>query len=271
MKFKKIFCNMNILVLFFGFKLAMEIPEISEPSKSYNNDDPPKEAGIEEIEELYCESVEKNGLKRIFFSVMLRFLKFTADVEQTKWDQEIEESVSLLQMEKQEVFKQLRNLNLNFLLTIKKLKAGLFGDNPEPKFYFEKTKLFNFISEKDFSGENNEWPDWIESPKCKQYIGLNKGDKSRKGNESDKSSKIYKNDEFVEFYNLTISQALLLKKYYYLWLLVNLVVMKSKELSIEDVATLQKYIGKTPNNAKYSFLSVILLKCFELFELERSC
>ena len=86
MEFKKIFCRTNILVLFFGFKLAMETREVSELSRS-DNPYLSNVNKIKEIEELYYQDAEKKGLKRIFFSVMLRFLKLLANVEKTEWDQ----------------------------------------------------------------------------------------------------------------------------------------------------------------------------------------
>ena len=268
MKLKEVLCNTNILVLFFGFKLAMETREVSELSRS-DNPYLSNVNKIKEIEELYYQDAEKKGLKRIFFSVMLRFLKLLANVEKTEWDQKTDKYCRFKKISDLEEIQLLKEQNLKFSKMLEELSSSLFGDNPNVKFFFEKTKLFNFISEEDFSGENKECPDWNELRACDQYYRSREDDKNNiceKGDESGEANKNDKVNEFVALYKLSISEALLLKKYYQLWSLANKEILCNDEVSIHDFLILRKYIGITSNNAKYSFFSLILIKLFELIE-----
>lgn len=277
MKLKEVLCNTNILVLFFGFKLATNAQEISESVRdffrTFKNAKFREMDDVEKIEDLYHQDVEKRGLRRNDFFVMLKFLKYVTHVEKTEWDQITEKYCCSKKINDPEEVELLKKQNLKFFKMLKKFKENLF-DNLNFKLYLEKTKLFDFISQSDFNVEVNEYPEWNELDElraCDRYYKVDEDDESNVCENSGENREVNEKDkynEFVTLYNLSVSQVLLLEKYYHLWFLVNKNIVSKKKLELHCFTTLQKYAGITPNNSKYSLLSVILIKCFEIMESE---
>jgi len=244
MKFKKIFCNTNILILFFRSKLATETMEIGEPSRNinYNLSNVDK---VKNIEALYFKCVEERGLKRVFFSTMLKVLDLMTHVEESVWiEHTLEYYSDYIKNFPTEEEKYIKKC-LGMFKLLKELKPRLFTDHSDQKRIFENSSLFDF------------------SNKCYRCDSCN--ELSLKKN-LDFIHKFEKCKKTCEYYYLTDDQTILHRNYYSFFIFVDKKLLKNFNLKDDEWEALSTIFGMTSKNTKYSFLKVILIKCFEIVD-----
>ena len=240
MKFKKIFCNTIILILFFRLKLATETMKISKPSRNINYNSSNVD-NVENIEVLYFKWVEERGLKRVFFSAMLKFLGLMTYIEERIWKEYFLDCIKKYPHEKGRYIKQFSGM---FKL-LEYLKTHLFTDHPGQKFIFEKSPLFDFRNKCyrcDNCNELNAEKDFDFIHGCRHC------------------KKTY------EYYYLTDDQTILHRNYCSLFIFVYKKLFEDFNFTYEQWKALSTIFGITPLNTKYSFLKVILIKCFEIVD-----
>ena len=243
MKFKKIFCNTNILILFFRLKLATETTETGEPSRS-NDYNPSKVNNIENIEALYFKCVEGRGLKRVFFSVMLKVLDFMTNVKKRIWIKYSSKYYSkyIKRNANSSEKRRYERMGLGMFGLLEKLKKLLFTDDSCQELIFESSPLFEF------------------SHKCYRCDNCNKP------NPKGDLNSIHKCKKTCEYYNLTSGQAILHRNYFCFYAFVGEEVSKNFNFKADERKALLATFGMTFNNTGYSFLEVILIKCFEIVD-----
>ena len=242
MKFKKIFCNTNILILFFRLKLATETMKISKPSRNINYNSSNVD-NVENIEALYFKCVEERGLKRVFFSTMLKVLDLMTHVEERIWiEYSFEYYSGYIERNPLEEEKYIKRCSSMFKL-LEKLKNRLFTDHSEQKLIFEKSRLF------DFRNKCYRCDNCIERNAEKNLDFIYKFEHCKKK---------------YEYYLLTKDQAILHKNYYHFFVYVSAELIKNLELKDDEWKALKTIFGMTSKNTRYSFLEVILIKCFEI-------
>ena len=244
MKFKKIFCNTNILILFFRSKLATETMEIGEPSRNinYNLSNVDK---VKNIEALYFKCVEERGLKRVFFSTMLKVLDLMTHVEESVWiEHTLECCLDYIKKYPREKRRYIKKFSGMFKL-LEYLKTHLFTDHPDQKRIFEKSPLFDFRNKCYRCDNCNE----LNAEKDFDFI-----------HECRHCKKTY------EYYYLTDDQTILHRNYYSFFIFVDKKLLKNFNLKDDEWEALSTIFGMTSKNTKYSFLKVILIKCFEIVD-----